>query len=113
KVVPVITKTVVQGLEEQIKARIKDGRFDNVVRIHTIDDKPFLPSQFFELQDTKFSQSLAQIYEDEYVIAQNSSTGGDNRDGQLKKEHDKITKLWDSICSKLDALCNMHYTPKA
>ncbi|KAG1881694.1 U3 small nucleolar ribonucleoprotein complex, subunit Mpp10 [Suillus tomentosus] len=113
KAVPVITETVVQGLEERIKARIKDGRFDDVVRIRAIDDKPFLPSRFFELQDTKSSQSLAQIYEDEYVVAQNGGTGGDDRDGRLKKEHDEITKLWDSICSKLDALCNAHYTPKA
>ncbi|KAG1801587.1 Mpp10 protein [Suillus plorans] len=113
KAVPVVTEAVVQGLEERIKARIKDGQFDDVVRIRAIDDKPFLPSRFFELQDTKSSQSLAQIYEDEYVVAQNGGTGGDDRDGRLKKEHDEITKLWDSICSKLDALCNAHYTPKA
>jgi U3 small nucleolar RNA-associated protein MPP10 len=113
KAAPVITEAVVQGLEERIKARIKDGRFDDVVRIRAVDDKPFLPSRFFELQDTKSSQSLAQIYEDEYVAAQNGGTGGDDRDGRLKKEHDEITKLWDSICSKLDALCNAHYTPKA
>ncbi|KAG2154883.1 Mpp10 protein [Suillus clintonianus] len=113
KAVPVITEAVVQGLEERIKARIKDGRFDDVARIRAVDDKPFLPSRFFELQDTKSSQSLAQIYEDEYVAAQNGATGGDDRDGRLKKEHDEITKLWDGICSKLDALCNAHYTPKA
>lgn len=113
KAVPVITEAVVQGLEERIKARIKDGRFDDVARIRAVDDKPFLPSRFFELQDTKSSQSLAQIYEDEYVVAQNGGTGGDDRDGRLKKEHDEITKLWDNICSKLDALCNAHYTPKA
>ncbi|KAG1783919.1 Mpp10 protein [Suillus placidus] len=113
KAVPVITEAVVQGLEERIKARIKDGRFDDVARIRAVDDKPFLPSRFFELQDTKSSQSLAQIYEDEYVVAQNGGMGGDDRDGRLKKEHDEITKLWDNICSKLDALCNAHYTPKA
>lgn len=113
KAVPVITEAVVQGLEERIKSRIKDNRFDDVVRIRAVDDKPFLPSRFFELQDTKSSRSLAQIYEDEYVVTQNGGTGGDDRDGRLKKEHDEITKLWDSICSKLDALCNAHYTPKA
>ncbi|KAG2044811.1 U3 small nucleolar ribonucleoprotein complex, subunit Mpp10 [Suillus americanus] len=113
KAVPVITEAVVQGLEERIKARIKDGQFDDVVRIRAVDDKPFLPSRFFELQDSKSSQSLAQIYEDEYVVAQNGGAEGDDRDGRLKKEHDEITKLWDSICSKLDALCNAHYTPKA
>lgn len=112
KAVPIITEAVVQGLEERIKARIVEGRFDDVARIRPVDDKPFLPSRFFELQDTKSSQSLAQIYEEEYVTAKNGGMG-DDRDGRLKKEHDEITKLWDSICSNLDALCNAHYTPKA
>lgn len=113
KAVPVITEAFVQGLEERIKARIIEGRFDDVARIRPVDDKPFLPSRFFELQDTKSSHSLAQIYEGEYVAAQNGGTTGDDRDGRLKKEHAEITILWDSICSKLDALCNAHYTPKA
>ncbi|KIK21355.1 hypothetical protein PISMIDRAFT_104120 [Pisolithus microcarpus 441] len=111
KSVPIVTEEVVAGLEERIKARIKDGRFDDVVRRRPLDDKPFLPSRLFELQDTKSQQSLAQIYENEYIAAQ---AGGstDNRDAKLKKEHEAITKLWEGICNKLDALCNAHYVPK-
>ncbi|KIJ21718.1 hypothetical protein PAXINDRAFT_165128, partial [Paxillus involutus ATCC 200175] len=111
KAVPVITEEVVLGLEARIKARISEGRFDDVVRRRPLDDKPFLPSRFFELQDTKSTQSLAQIYEGEYMAAQ-TNTPNDDRDGRLKKEHEDITKLWDSICNKLDALCNAHYIPK-
>ncbi|KAK0198426.1 U3 small nucleolar ribonucleoprotein complex, subunit Mpp10 [Armillaria mellea] len=111
KAVPVITEEVVQELEERIKARIMDNNFDDVVRIRPLDDKPFLPSRFFELKDTKSAESLAQIYENDFVAAQ---IGGpvDDRDGKLKKEHDEIEKLWDNICGKLDALCNAHFTPK-
>ncbi|KAK0478470.1 U3 small nucleolar ribonucleoprotein complex, subunit Mpp10 [Armillaria novae-zelandiae] len=111
KAVPVITEEVVQELEERIKARIMDNNFDDVVRIRALEDKPFLPSRFFELKDTKSAESLAQIYENDFVAAQ---TGGpvDDRDGKLKKEHDDIEKLWDNICGKLDALCNAHFTPK-
>lgn len=111
KAVPVITEEVVQELEERIKARIMDNNFDDVVRIRPLEDKPFLPSRFFELKDTKSAESLAQIYENDFVAAQ---TGGpvDDRDGKLKKEHDDIEKLWDDICGKLDALCNTHFTPK-
>ncbi|KAK0208326.1 U3 small nucleolar ribonucleoprotein complex, subunit Mpp10 [Desarmillaria ectypa] len=111
KAVPVITEEVVQELEERIKARIMDNSFDDVVRIRPLEDKPFLPSRFFELKDTKSASSLAQIYENEFVAAQ---TGGpvDDRDGKLEKEHDDVEKLWDSICAKLDALCNTHFTPK-
>ncbi|KAL4243431.1 U3 small nucleolar ribonucleoprotein MPP10 [Abortiporus biennis] len=113
KTVPVITEETVQGLEDRIKARIIEGRFDDVVRKRAVDDKPFLPSRFFELQDTKSKQSLAEIYEDEYVAKQTGGVAGEDRDGKLKKEHEEIEKLWENICSKLDALSNAHFTPKA
>ncbi|KIP11982.1 hypothetical protein PHLGIDRAFT_10298 [Phlebiopsis gigantea 11061_1 CR5-6] len=113
KAVPVITEETVQGLEERIKARIVQNQFDDVVRKRPMDDKPFLPSRFFELQDTKSKQSLAEIYEDEYTAAKSGGAAGEDRDGKLKKEHAEIEKLWDQICSKLDALCNAHFTPKA
>ncbi|KAJ3864763.1 U3 small nucleolar ribonucleoprotein complex, subunit Mpp10 [Lentinula novae-zelandiae] len=112
KAIPVITEEVVKSLEERIKARILENRFDDVVRIRPLDDKPFLPSRFFNLKDTKSTQSLAQIYEDEYVAAQTDGVAGDDRDGKLKKEHEEIEKLWESISYKLDALCNTHFTPK-
>ncbi|KAI0639368.1 U3 small nucleolar ribonucleoprotein complex, subunit Mpp10 [Trametes polyzona] len=113
KSVPVITEEVVHSLEERIKARILENQFDDVVRRRPVDDKPFLPSRFFELQDTKSKQSLAEIYEDEYTAAQTGGVAGEDRDGKLKKEHQEIEKLWENICGKLDALCNAHFTPKA
>lgn len=112
KSVPVITEETVQSLEERIKARILEGQFDDVVRKRPVDDKPFLPSRFFELQDTKSKQSLAEIYEDEYT-AQTGGVAGEDRDGKLKKEHQELEKQWEQICGKLDALCNAHFTPKA
>lgn len=112
KAVPVITEELVQGLEERIKTRILEGSFDDVVRLRPMDDKPFLPSRFLELQDTKSSQSLAQIYEDEYTAAKTGGLAGEDRDGKLKKEHDDIEKLWEGVCAKLDALCNAHFMPK-
>lgn len=113
KSVPIITEDVVHSLEERIKARILDNQFNDVVRKRPVDDKPFLPSRFFELQDTKSKQSLAEIYEDEYTSAQAGGVAGEDRDGKLKKEHQEIEKLWEGICGKLDALCNAHFTPKA
>jgi U3 small nucleolar RNA-associated protein MPP10 len=112
KSVPVVTEQAVQNLEERIKARILEGRFDDVVRIKAVQDKPFLPSKYFELKDTKSTQSLAQIYEDDYVAAQTDGVAGEDRDGKLKKEHEEIEKIWEKLSNKLDALCNTHYTPK-
>ncbi|KAL6309986.1 U3 small nucleolar ribonucleoprotein complex, subunit Mpp10 [Sparassis latifolia] len=113
KSVPVITEEVVQSLEERIKARILESQFDDVVQRRPVEDKPFLPSRFFELQDTKSKQSLAEIYEDEYTATVSGGVAGEDRDGKLKKEHDEIEKLWETISGKLDALCNAHFTPKA
>ncbi|KAH8120364.1 U3 small nucleolar ribonucleoprotein complex, subunit Mpp10 [Phellopilus nigrolimitatus] len=111
KAVPVVTDEVVQDLEARIKARIVEGRFDDVVRKRAVDEKPFLPSRMFELQDTKSKESLAQIYENEFMATQTSGTS-DDRDGKLLKEHGEIEKLWEGICYKLDALCNAHFIPK-
>ena len=113
KAVPVITEELISSLEGRIKARILEGRFDDVVRKRPIDDKPFLPSRVFELQDTKSKQSLAQIYEDEYSAAQTGGVVGEDRDGKLEAEHKEITRIWETISSKLDALSNAHFTPKA
>lgn len=112
KAVPVITEETVAGLEDRIKARILGGRFDDVVRKRPVDDKPFLSSRVFEIQDTKSKQSLAQIYEDEYTAAQTGGVVGEDRDGKLEAEHKEITKIWETISSKLDALSNAHFTPK-
>ncbi len=102
---------MVQELEERIKARIMDNNFDDVVRIRPLEGQALSAIEILELKDTKSAESLAQIYENDFVAAQ---TGGpvDDRDGKLKKEHDDIEKLWDDICGKLDALCNTHFTPK-
>ncbi|KZV71322.1 Mpp10 protein [Peniophora sp. CONT] len=112
KAVPVVTEEVVQRLEDRIKARIQENRFDDVVRRRAVDEKPFLPSRFFELQDTKSKQSLAEIYEDEYTAAQTGASS-DDRDGKLKKEHEELEKIWEGLSYKLDALSNAHFTPKA
>ncbi|KAK2461891.1 hypothetical protein APHAL10511_006354 [Amanita phalloides] len=112
KPVPVVTQETVQALEDRIKARILEGRFDDVVRIRPHDDKPFLPSRLLELKDTKSAQSLAQIYEDEYLAAQGNGVPVNDRDTNLQTEHEEIEKLWESICYKLDALCNAHFVPK-
>ena len=112
KAVPVTTEESVKSLEEVIKGRILANQFDDVVRLRPLEDKPFLPSKFFELNDTKSSQSLAQIYEADYVASRTEAGTTDDRDGKLKKEHDDISGLWENICGKLDALCNAHFVPK-
>lgn len=112
KPVPVVTEEAVQGIEEMIKSRILADSYDDVIRRRPLDEKPFLPSKLIHLQDTKSAQSLAEIYEDEYSVAQNGGVAGEDRDGKLEKEHEEIERQWEKICAKLDALSNAHFTPK-
>ncbi|ORX33861.1 Mpp10 protein-domain-containing protein [Kockovaella imperatae] len=112
KVTPVVTEDTVKTLEELIKKRIIDNNFDSPVRVRAYEPTPFLPSRYFELQDTQSSKSLAQIYEDEYQAAAAGGKARDPRDEKLRVEHEAIDKLWEDICYKLDALSSLNFVPK-
>ena len=107
KAIPEVTEEKTQTLEELIKRRILDENFDDVIRVREVNDKPFLPSRLFELDDKKATEGLGDIYANEY-----SGTGVDV-DEKLKAEHDEIEEMWNDISSKLDSLSNSHFTPKA
>ncbi|RSH81820.1 uncharacterized protein EHS24_008012 [Apiotrichum porosum] len=113
KVVPVITEESVATLEELIKKRILDNNFDSPERVRAYEPTPFLPSRFFELQDTQSTKSLAQIYEDDFQAKVAGGAAKDPRDEKLRKEHDEIENLWGEICYKLDALSSLNFVPKA
>jgi len=83
-----------------------------VVRRRELDDKAFIPSRYFELDNAESSKSLAQIYEDDYKNAANGGKIEDARDVKLNKDHEEIDSLWGEICYKLDALSNLNFTPK-
>ncbi|KAK4686359.1 U3 small nucleolar RNA-associated protein MPP10, partial [Tremellales sp. Uapishka_1] len=112
KVVPVITEDTVKTLEELIKLRIRDNNFNDPIRVRAFDPTPFLPSRFFDLQDTQSTKSLAQIYEDEYQAATTGGKVKDPRDEKLKKDHEEIDRLWNEVCYKLDALSSLYFVPK-
>ena len=65
----------------------------------------------FELEDTKSSKGLAEIYELEYSRATDPNFV-DERSEKLKKEHAEIEGLWKSVSRKLDSLSSWHYKPK-
>jgi len=61
-----------------------------------------------ELDDTKSSAGLGELYEKDYVRA---ATGGAVQDKEepLRQE---AKQLFGELCGKLDALSHFHYTPK-
>lgn len=110
--VPVITQETTSALEEMIKKRILDNQFDDVERKADPTAKPFLPSKRVEISEEKSQKSLAEIYEEDY-IKQKTNDQTNEKDEALKKEHEAITEMFTSLCQKLDALSNFHFTPKA
>ncbi|KAG2201965.1 hypothetical protein INT47_000504 [Mucor saturninus] len=113
KPVPVITEESTNTLEDIIKKRILDNMFDDVERKVDPNLRPFVPSRRVEISDEKGKKSLADMYEDDFVRKQAGAEQVDARDEALEKDHAEITDLFKTLCHKLDALSNFHYTPKA
>lgn len=116
KPVPVITEETTQTLEEIIKARILDSLFDDVVRVAPREGTAFDPNRRIELDGTKSSVGLADVYESEYMRNQQQQAGGGSgvateKDSKLQAVHEEIESLFKNLCLQLDALSNWHYTP--
>ncbi|KAI8870779.1 hypothetical protein GQ42DRAFT_111838, partial [Ramicandelaber brevisporus] len=114
KPVPVITQETTTTLEDMIKQRIIDGKFDDVVRKRDIAAKPFRPSERVEVDDSKPQQSLAEVYEQDYM-KKNAAPGTwvDAKDAAVQQQHLEVRKLVRELFAKLDALSDFHYVPNA
>ncbi|KAF4612824.1 hypothetical protein G7Y89_g15549 [Cudoniella acicularis] len=114
KPVPVITAEVSESIEELIKRRILAQEFDEVTRRRpdSLNNPANSRRGAFELDDTKPQQSLAEMYEEEHVKANNPDTYVSKSDEKLRKEEKEIEALWRDVSAKLDALSSWHYKPK-
>ncbi|XP_063835173.1 U3 small nucleolar ribonucleoprotein protein MPP10-like [Ostrinia nubilalis] len=109
---PIITEQTTITLEDIIKRRVKDKAWDDVVRKEKpVDDQ--LSFRKKEIIDqSKSKQSLAQVYEAEY-LKQKQALSGDVEDEKEPELYTEIRESMDKVFAQLDALCNYHYTPKA
>ena len=113
KPVPIVTAEVSEDIEALIKRRILAGEFDEVRRRRPDDlaTGPKTRRGQFQLEDTKSSKGLAEIYEEEHLRATDSNFV-EAKDEKLKKEHDEIAAMWRTISTKLDSLSSSHFKPK-
>ncbi|KAM4592518.1 U3 small nucleolar ribonucleoprotein MPP10 [Odontesthes bonariensis] len=107
RMAPAITEETTLQLEDIIKQRIKDQAFDDVVRKEKPKEEVFEYKKRLTLDHEKSKQSLAEVYEQEYIKQTQQKT-----EVKENSAHVEIQKLMDTLFLKLDALSNFHFTPK-
>ncbi|RFU73250.1 u3 snornp [Trichoderma arundinaceum] len=114
KPIPVITPEVTEGIEDMIKRRILAQQFDEVLRRRP--DAEAVPSGtrrgMVEVDDSKPSKGLAEVYEEEHVKNANPDTYVSQSDEKLQREEKEVEALWKDVSARLDALSSWHYKPK-
>ncbi|KAJ1645581.1 U3 snoRNP protein [Coemansia asiatica] len=112
KPTPVITQETTQTLEDIIKRRILNEEWDDVERKKDIQQKPFRPSEFIELDDKKSKKSLAEVYEDQFMAEKAGDDYVPEDDAKVAEAHREVDSQFRNLFAQLDALSNFHFAPR-
>ena len=103
------TQEIADEMDEIIKTRISERRFDDVIPIvvaEAPEDARTLNGE--ELDDKKATKGLAEIYESEYMQARGFSDIEDKH----RRKQEACWTLYRSIAARLDAMSHFQFSPK-
>ena len=110
---PVVSEEMTAKLEDIIKARIAEQRFDDVERVEPGLDSDRRRKALPELDDSKSKKGLGDLYADDYVRAREAAEG---KTAATEEKEDPLVvqarSLFRALTSKLDALSHFHFAPK-
>ena len=103
------TEEMANEIEDIIRARIIEERYDDVIRVVAPDaSKEARVMEEAELNDKKSIRGLAEIYERDYMQARGFSDIEDKQN----KQREACWTLYRSIAARLDALSHFEFAPK-
>ncbi|KAG5178891.1 Mpp10 protein-domain-containing protein [Tribonema minus] len=108
RVAPAITVEATASLEDVIRQRILEDKFDDVAPKNIeLSAKPREDAP--EVSMDKSTEGLAAVYEKEYL----KQALGVEEDDPSKDLKEELRRDFARLCGKLDALCNFHFRPRA
>jgi len=121
----VMTRAINESIEEIIRRRVSEGRYDDPVKRTALKAKPYKVKDSTELSSEKSTQGLAALYEQQFMeekAREDAAATGTAADGTAKphkskqqQERDKqvseIRTLFASLVADLSALSQYSYVP--
>lgn len=102
---PQPTEESTKSLEDLIRSRITEGKFDDVLRVLPTQ-QPQKKGVTVELNDKKSTMGLGELYEKDYM--QQVTGQVDDKDDPVRQ----VAKAqFAALCVSLDQLSHMHYRP--
>eukprot|EP01084_Bolivina_argentea_P290956 499955_1 len=121
KLKPQITNDLNLAINNLIITKIKNNQFDDIECKRDFVNAPKIAKRkLIEIQDTKSSMGLAELYEREYlqqIEKQQDIIGNGNefenvKDIELTKRYERISRMKSGLFYELDQLVRFHYEPR-
>ena len=115
KPVPIITEERTRSLEEIIKERILENKFDDVKRKlpPSLVQKSRTVEQDVDMQEpgVKPTRGLAEIYEQEHLRRIDPANNPTPLALSVQRQHAEIDELWKTLSHQLDSLTSWRFIP--